>query len=329
MQRAQPGTSLAAGAAVAVVLYLLFDKLLPYIAVTILGGSRVLRIGRPVFAAERFVFGPFARLLGKMVGRARARDLESEPDAERSDLGDFIDLAEEEGMVTESEEALLRGVADFEEAVVREVMTPRVDIIAIDSDATLSDLRKVIAKHRLSRIPVMERDLDHVVGIAHLKDLVAALEQDNEAAPISSIARSAWFVPETKRVNELLDEFQSRQIQLAIVVDEYGGTAGLVTLEDAVEEIVGEIQDEDEVPPTLIERHDDHVVASGMAEIEELEEALGVTVPEGDFHTVGGMVFNHFGHVPEVGDRLDVRGLQIEVLEADERRIHRVRISSR
>lgn len=315
--------------AAALGLYLLFDKLLPYALVGALGGTAVIRLFRPLFVAERLLLAPIAGLLGSLTDRARARTVEEQPDVEGGVLGDFIDLAEEEGLVTESEEALLRGVADFEEAVVRQVMTPRVDIVAIESGAALKDLRKIIAEHRLSRIPVTGGDLDHVVGIAHLKDLVGALEQHDEDLLLATIVRPAWFVPESKRVNELLAEFQRRQTQMAIVVDEYGGTAGLVTLEDAVEEIVGEIQDEDEQPEILIEVDGDSVVASGKAEIEDVEEALGVDIGNGDFHTVGGLVFTRFGHVPAVGECLQHGALLLEVLEADERRIQRVRISSR
>jgi len=277
----------------------------------------------------RWLLGPLARYLSVTTDRARDRLRNRVGDEDRGDLGAFLDLAEEEGMVTESEEALLRGVADFEEAVVREVMTPRVDIIAIDVGASLRDLRQLIALHRYSRIPVIRGDMDHVVGVANLRDLVAALEQSAEGAPIDEISRPVRFVPETKRVNELLQEFQQQQEQLAMVVDEYGGTAGLVTLEDLVEEIVGEIQDEDEPQRQLLEIQGDSVIASGKVEVEDAAEALGVSFPAGDFHTVGGLVFTHLGRVPEPGERFEFGVVRLEVLEADERRIHRVRLTSR
>ena len=155
---------------------------------------------------------------------------------------------------------------------------------------------------------------------------MAALEGGAEEETVESIAREAPFVPETKRVRDLLREFQRSHSQLTIVVDEYGGTAGMVALEDILEEIVGEIQDEGEALEVLVERRDGALIASGKAEIEEVEAAIGVPIEDGDFETVGGMVFSSLGHVPEPGERI-VRGkLQIEVLEADERRVRLVRI---
>lgn len=321
------GVLAALGACIAA--YLLLDKLLPYWTVALIGSRRILAVGGPVSAALRFLLRPVADYLSRTAGRARDREELEEESTEPRDFGAFLDLAEEEGVMGESEEALLRGFADFEEAIVREVMTPRVDVVSIEASATLGDLRDLIAEHRLSRIPVVKEDLDHVAGVVNLKDLVAALAGEGEESALEKIVRPAWFVPETKRVRELLQEFQQRQIQLAIVVDEYGGTAGVVTLEDVLEEIVGEIQDESEEPESLIQSEGAGIVASGKAEVEDVEEALSVQVPEGEYHTVGGMVFTHLGHVPETGECFEYGGLRIEVLEADDRRIHRVRIDPR
>lgn len=305
--------------------YLLLDKLLPYWTVGWFGPERVLALGRPLVWIDRVLLGPVATYLARASARSRGPD--SELAGERPDLGAFLDLAEEEGMMSESEEAILRGFADFEDTVAREVMTPRVDVVSIEEQATIGDLRSLIARHKLSRIPVTRDDLDHVAGVVHLKDLVSALDEGDDSLSIREIMRPAWFVPETKKVSELLQEFQQRQAQLSIVVDEYGGTAGLVTLEDVLEEIVGEIQDESEEQENLVVPEGDGVLASGKAEIEDVEEALEFEVPDGDFHTVGGMVFTHLGHVPKAGEAFDFGGLHIEVLAADDRRIHRVRIT--
>ncbi len=318
-------TAVAATGAV-LTLFLVLDKLLPYWTVALLGPGRVLRGLRALFAAVRWLFQWPAGHLQRTARRARLLHREENGEPERGDLGTFLDMAGEEGLVTESEEALLRGVADFEDTTAREVMTPRVDVVAIDSDATLDDLQGLIAAHRFSRIPVVSDDLDHVVGIANLKDLVTALGEGTGDEPLTRIVRPAHFVPETKKVSELLSEFQRRREQLSIVVDEYGGTAGLVTLEDVLEEIVGEIQDEDENEEPLIERRTDGIVASGKAEIEDVAEAIGVEVAQGEFHTVGGLVFSELGRVPVPGESFEYGGLRLDILEADERRVHRVRV---
>ena len=313
---------------VAIAAYLLVDKLLPYWLVAFVGSDGVLRAGALWFRLVRMLFGPLAWYLSRTADCARARNRADQDDEERDDLGAFLDLVEEEGLVSESEEALLRGVADFDETIVCAVMTPRVDVIAIDATASLAQLRRLIAKHRLSRIPVVVDDLDHVVGSVNLKDLLAALQDELDEESVTSISRPAFFVPETKHVSELLGEFQRRREQMAIVVDEYGGTAGLATLEDVLEEIVGEIQDEDEPEELLVEIRADGAIVAGKAEIEDVEEAIGRRIQEGEFHTIGGMVFTHLGRVPEVGERFDYSDLQIEILAADDRRIHRIRITT-
>jgi len=321
------GWTVAASTGAAFGMVLLVDKLLPYWGVALSGPGRVLRVLHVLFAAERMAFRLPAGHLQRAARRARLRHREDNGEPERGDLGTFLDMAEEEGLVTESEEALLRGVAEFEDAVAREVMTPRVDVVAIDSDAVLADLQALIAEHRFSRIPVISDDLDHVVGIANLKDLVTALGEGTGGEPLTRIVRPAHFVPETKKVSELLSEFQHRREQLSIVVDEYGGTAGLVTLEDVLEEIVGEIQDEDENEEPLIEVGSDGITVSGKAEIEDVAEAIGVEVAEGDFHTVGGLVFTELGRVPVSGESFEYGGLRFDILDADERRVHRVGVS--
>ncbi len=304
--------------------FVLVDKLLPYWTVALVGPGPVLRVLHILFATARMAFSLPAGHLQRTARLARLRHRAENGDPERGDLGTFLDMAEEEGLVTESEEALLRGVAEFEDTIAREVMTPRVDVVAIDSDAMLRDLQALIAEHRFSRIPVVSADLDHVVGIANLKDLVTALGEGTSDEPLTRIVRPAHFVPETKKVSELLSEFQHRHEQLSIVVDEYGGTAGLVTLEDVLEEIVGEIQDEDENEEALIETGEEGIIASGKAEIEDLAEAIGVEVAEGEFHTVGGLVFSKLGRVPVRGERFEYSGLRFDILDADERRVHRV-----
>jgi CBS domain containing-hemolysin-like protein len=221
---------------------------------------------------------------------------------------------------------LLRSLVEFRETMVREVMTPRPDIVAISADATLGELHSVSREQQYSRIPVYGESLDNIVGMISIKDLL--LSNAEPTQPVTPLIRPAYFVPETKRVPELLKEFQRKRVQAAIVVDEYGGTAGLVTLEDLLEEIVGEIRDEYDVESeTVLEEADGSYVFSGRTHVRELAGRLKVDIDEGEgYETVGGYLLAHVGRVPAVGETFEIDGLSVEVLEAERRRITRVRV---
>jgi CBS domain containing-hemolysin-like protein len=224
---------------------------------------------------------------------------------------------------------MLRTLVDFRETMVREVSTPRPDIVAIDGDATISQLRALFREQQYSRIPVFKDTIDNIQGFVFVKDLITK----SDAQPTDSIApllRPAYFVPETKRVPELLTEFQRNRVQSAIVVDEYGSTAGLVTIEDLLEEIVGEIRDEYDVEADkVVDEGDGRFVFSGITHIEEMGLHLKVHVEPRGFETVGGYLMSHLGRVPTVGERFELDGLDVEVLEAERRRVTRVRIHKR
>jgi putative hemolysin len=221
---------------------------------------------------------------------------------------------------------LLRSLVEFRETMVREVMTPRPDIVAIDANATIGDLLTVAREQQYSRIPVYNESLDNIVGMISIKDLIL-LDTADLSHSITPLIRPAHFVPETKLVPELLAEFQRKRIQAALVVDEYGGTAGLVTIEDLLEEIVGEIRDEydTELEP-IVEEGEGVYVFSGRTHVRELEERLRVKVEGDGYETVGGYLLSHVGRVPAVGESFEIDGLSVEVVEAERRRIHRVRV---
>jgi CBS domain containing-hemolysin-like protein len=221
---------------------------------------------------------------------------------------------------------LLRSLVEFRETMVREVMTPRPDIVAIESNSTIGDLVTVAREQQYSRIPVYHDSLDNIVGMISIKDLIL-LDRADVSKPIAPLIRAAHFVPETKLVPELLTEFQRKRIQAALVVDEYGGTAGLVTVEDLLEEIVGEIRDEydTELEP-IVEEAEGVYVFSGRTHVRELQERLKADVEGGGYETVGGYLLAHAGRVPAVGETFEIDGLLVEVLEAERRRINRVRI---
>ena len=235
----------------------------------------------------------------------------------------------EEGSISDQEgRELLQSVVDFTETVVREVMTPRPDIIAIRADATLTDLRSLFREEQYSRIPVYRDNLDNIIGIVFVKDLVAL--PPGAEPPLTTLMRSAYMVPESKRVSELLREMQRRQAQMAIVVDEYGGTAGLVTVEDMLEEIVGEIRDEYDVESeTVTDEGDGTFVFSGKVSVDEVRDRLGVEIEREGFETLGGYLLSNLGRMPYVGEKFDVDDLSVEVLEVERRRITKVRVQRR
>jgi putative hemolysin len=277
-------------------------------------------------------FHPVARLLRPLtiavVDLTTPRDRETSNGGGEDDAAAAPDQGETtgEGSISEEEgRELLQSIVDFTETVVREVMTPRPDIVSIRADVSLADLRAVFREEQYSRMPVYRENLDNIVGIVFVKDLVA-LPPDAQP-PITTLMRAAFFVPESKRVSELLKEMQRRQAQMAIVVDEYGGTAGLVTVEDLLEEIVGEIRDEYDVESeTVTDEGNGSFVFSGKVNIDEVRDRLGVEIEREGFETVGGYLLSHLGRMPYVGERFEVDDLAVEVLEVERRRIAKVRV---
>jgi len=223
------------------------------------------------------------------------------------------------------EERLVNALDRFSGTLVRAVMTPRPDIVAIASDASVADLRRLMRENKYSRVPVFGKDLDDILGVVEVRDLL-----DFEGAPdtpVAKLLRPAHLVPDTKRIPELLREMQGRHITFAVVIDEYGGTAGIVTVEDIVEELVGEIKDEYDVEgdPLAVDA-DGSVVADGKLGIDRLEEALETELSvDQEIDTVGGLVTSIFGQIPHAGERRLYRGFEVEVLAAERQRVNRVR----
>jgi CBS domain containing-hemolysin-like protein len=205
-------------------------------------------------------------------------------------------------------------------------MTPRPDIVAIQGDASVAQLRGLFREQEYSRFPVYKENLDNILGIIRVKDLLQIDDSALDRHPITPLIRPGTFVPETKRVPELLKEFQRKQVQMAIVVDEYGGTAGLVTIEDLLEEIVGEIRDEDDVESEpIVDEGNGSFVFSAKVSFDELRDRLALEIEPEGFETVGGYILARVGRVPAVGESFELDGMHVEVLEAERRRIHKVR----
>ncbi|MEX2247038.1 MAG: hemolysin family protein [Dehalococcoidia bacterium] len=281
----------------------------------------------PVIAFVRAVFGPVAWAIDRSLRTVVGANAAAEPsDAEDEEL---LRLVEDEGdgrPIEEDEREMIRGIMDMDVTTAREIMAPRIDIVALEVDATIDDAVKVIVDKGFSRIPTYDETIDNIVGIVYAKDLLRCLAE-NRRPPLKEIARPPYFIPESKKVDELLAELRQSKVHIAIVVDEYGGTAGLVTIEDLLEEIVGEIQDEYDREEAPIERvNDSEAILDARVSIDALEELFGFQPEdEHDYDTVGGFVYHHLGKVPVAGDEVRVDGLTLRVLSVLGRRIKKVR----
>jgi CBS domain containing-hemolysin-like protein len=250
------------------------------------------------------------------------------PYVSEQELLAMADTAMEEEVIEREERQLIHSIIDFGDTLVREVMVPRPDMVAVESTASVSDVLEVAITSGFSRIPVYGQGIDDVVGTVFVKDLARAEREGRGDDPVATIARPAHFVPETKRVSELLREMQARKFHQAIVVDEYGGTAGLVTLEDLLEELVGEIVDEYDIEEPSIERlPNGDVRVTARMPIDEVNELVHADLPEGDWDTVGGLVYSLLGHVPAEGESVDCDGRKLTAERVEGQRIGRVRIS--
>jgi putative hemolysin len=285
----------------------------------------VLDVILPVFHPVAQVLRPVTAIILRVIGVRRevpngTADTTQQAPAKEEQV--------EGGISQEEGRELLQSIVDFTETLAKEVMTPRPDLVAIHADATLQDLRTLFREEQYSRMPVYRDNLDNILGIVYVKDLVAL--PPGAEPPLTTMMRSAYFVPESKRVSELLKEMQRRQVQMAIVVDEYGGTGGLVTVEDLLEEIVGEIRDEYDVETeTVTEEGDGVFVFSGKVSVDEVRDRLGVEIEREGFETVGGYLLSWLGRMPYVGEIVDMGELSFEVLEVERRRITKVRARRR
>ena len=311
------------------VFILVFEHVLPLMIVR-RNPERVLAFILPPFDIAVSFLQPLTTALTRLIGSER-RDRQAAPQGNGSEeepgVPAVAEPTEEEALIEGDGRRLIQSIVDFGDTLVREVMTPRPDIVAIRADATLDELRALFREQEYSRIPIFQENLDNILGVIYVKDLIQLTGTEGTAHPIAGLVRPATFVPETKRVPELLKEFQRKQVQLAIVVDEYGGTAGLVTLEDLLEEIVGEIRDEYDVETEpVVEEGNGSWVFSAKVSIDEIRERLGVEVEPQGSDTVGGYVLTRVGRVPTVGEVFELDGLLVEVLEAERRRIHKVRL---
>jgi putative hemolysin len=278
-------------------------------------------------------FPPTRVVSGALIGLARlitpgGRSARSAPDVTESELLAFADVAALDEAIESDERILIHSIIEFGDTIVREVMVPRPDVVAVENSVEAGAVLERAIEAGYSRIPVFNQSLDDVIGIAFTKDLIRAARSGKEHCPVSELCRPANYVPETKRVAPLMREMQAGQFHLAVVIDEYGGTAGVVTLEDLIEELVGEIVDEFDVDePLIVPLGGGQFRVSSKMDVDEVNELLGADLPAGDWDSIGGLVLAISGHVPSEGESIEVDGHLLVAEKLQGRRIGSVRIA--
>jgi putative hemolysin len=292
--------------------------------------TAALLAARPVAALASF---PPLRLTSRaLIGLTNVilpgKGLKNGPYVSEEELLALADVAVEEEVLEQEERVLIESIIEFGDTIVREVMVPRPDMVAVPRDFRVADVMEIVILNGYSRVPAYGEGVDDIVGVVYAKDLLKADRDGQDEVPVAALLRPAHFVPETKKIAELLREMQADQYHLAIAVDEYGGTAGVVTLEDVIEELVGEIVDEYDREETMLEPLvGGDVRLDARLPVEELNNLVRVDLPEGDWDSVGGLMFHLMGHIPAEGETVEVDGLVLRADRVQGRRIRRVRVS--
>jgi len=288
----------------------------------------VLNFFLPSFRLFLILSAPVLAVSRRLCEREESEEEEEEDrEASRGEIETFIDSAREEGIIEKDEGVLLRSVVEFGDTVVREIMTPRVDIVGIRKEATIQKLRSLIITEKYSRIPVYKDRLDNIEGVVMAKDLLQFSDDRHGDESIEAFIRPVIFVPESMKVAELLKEFQRKKQKLAMVVDEHGGISGLVTMEDLVEEIVGEIHDEyDTEEAKITEIGPQEYLVSGDVNVGELEKLFDLELAEDNYLSASGMITHHLGRLPKKGEAVDLKGLAVEVIDVDQKRIKKLKL---
>jgi CBS domain containing-hemolysin-like protein len=281
-----------------------------------------------VYFLGRALSLPTRALIGLANVLLPGRGLKQGPFVSEEEIRSMAQVGSEEGSIEEGEKELIHSIFEFGDTIVREVMVPRPDIVAIEDDMSLRDVQALVLEHGYSRVPVYHEDLDNVIGIINAKDVLKSLHQGKHDAPLNEIVRETHFIHETKKVAELLREMQREKFHIALVTDEYGSVSGLVTLEDLLEELVGEIADEyDQDEPELVPVGDGLYRVSGKASVDDVNELLDVELPDEEWDTVAGLMLDLFGRIPKSGDTVEFQGLTFTAEEVQGRRIAKVLIA--
>jgi putative hemolysin len=290
----------------------------------------LLAVFHPFYVVLRPLAWPLSNVLNlhkKLHEEVQSEESLAGEEPTEKEIQAYLEIGENEGILEAEDSKLIQSVVEFGNILVREVMTPRTKIIACEERATIAELRDTMVQYRHSRIPIYRGDIDHIIGISYIRQLMAELVKGKESDPITGLIKPVLFVPGTKPVSKLLKELQERGDHTSIVIDEFGGVAGLVTIEDLVEEIVGEIRDEDETKISkIIEEGPRNYVVRGSAELSRLEELAGKKFDNLNCSTVAGLVMAFLGRIPAPGEAFDLDGLRVRILDADRKRVHWIRI---
>jgi len=271
--------------------------------------------------SEQGFLGLIKSLIKKKIRLDDSNDLAEE-------IHDLMDEGQAKGLITDEESHMVYGVLDLKETAAHSIMIPRTEISSASLDFTLGELIDLVTNFGHTRIPIYKDNIDRIVGILHAKDLLKLLGEDPESKVPTDILRKPFFVPESRRVSELLKDLQEKMTHLAIVTDEYGGTAGIITIEDILEEIVGEIMDEHDHEEPLLTRLDNgSLLVDARLEVEKLGEALNMNLPEGEFESVGGLIIHLLGRIPEIEEKIRFQDVEMTIQKGDQRKVEKVLVS--
>ncbi|RUA08326.1 MAG: HlyC/CorC family transporter, partial [Fusobacteria bacterium] len=276
----------------------------------------------PIIKLLMFITKIISRIIGIKIKQENLMITEEE-------IISYINVGEAEGVIEEEEKQMIHSIIEFGDTTAREVMTPRTSVFMLDAESTIDEVWDEIIKSGYSRIPVYGEDLDEILGLLYVKDLMIFAKEGNTNIPLKNILREAYFVPDTKSIVELLDEFRIKQVHMAIILDEYGGTVGVVTIEDLIEEIIGEIKDEYDVhEEDEIEKIKENVYkVDARINVEELNKELEICIPESEnYESLGGYVLDILGRIANVDDTVELDGIKMKVLEVDKTRVVKILI---
>lgn len=308
----------------AVFMVLVFTEFIPKMMVKNHAETIVLKTGTLIYWMTQFMrpmLLPFIRINERM--RAQKDPI---PSVTEEELKEMIDMSEEEGIINEQEKELVQSALEFNDIIVQEIIKPRIDVVAIDANQSVEEIKEVFLKERFSRLPVYEGDIDHIVGVLSERDFFSAIIQQ-KVVDIRSLLMEPLFVVGSQKISVLLPELQRRKTHMAIVIDEFGGTEGIVTMEDILEQLVGDIWDEhDETIKVMTQLNENHYLFFADFPIDDFKQVLQVEIPEGNYHTLGGFIVEMLEHIPLQGEQLHFGPLFITVTEVEKRRIRKVRV---
>lgn len=309
------------------ILIALFFSIIVFILLGFLSLNYSMTLFKATFFTLRILilfFYPFSIISSLLAGEKKDED-ETEENREE-EIEAFIDEGQREGIIEDEERELIKGVMEFKDTMVREIMTPRIDIVSIESERSVKDALILFAEKRHTRMPIYEGTIDNIIGVVFIKDLLPAIVNGEENKKIKEFSNPISFVPENKAILDLLREMQKEKEQIVIVVDEYGGVDGLVTLEDLVEEIVGEIEEREE--SSLIKVLGERLYEiNGRVSLKDISEISGFNFEEGDYDSVAGFIATKIGTIPQTGERFKIDGIDVEILFSDKKRIHKVKLA--